>query len=63
MSQLSFVGISYPPIEEDRSATMPRLEGKKAKSRQGTYLSALPGSEEHLSTPGQGTHMHTPAYL
>ncbi len=38
---------------------MPRLEGKKSKLRQGTYLAALPGSEEHLSTPGIGTHTHT----
>ncbi len=46
-------GISYPPIEEDRSATMPRLDGRKAKLRQSPHLSALPGSEEHLSG-GQG---------
>ncbi len=44
-----YPGISYPPIEEDRSATMPRLDGRKAKLRQGSHLSALPGSEEHLS--------------
>ena len=42
-------GISYPPIEEDRSATMPRMEGKKTKIRHNNLLSALPGSEEFIS--------------
>ena len=42
-------GISYPPIEEDRSATMPRVEGRKTKIRHNNLLSALPGSEEFIS--------------
>lgn len=57
------IGISYPPIEEDRSATMPRLDGKKARIRQANLLSTLPGSEEHLSGQGEGGRYRVCLYV